>query len=104
MALADKPIVQRQIDGVPRPQLVFSASVSTIVLMNIEFEPAKAVANPINQEGVTFDEAKAVFLDPYALTREDTDITGDQRFVTLGMDEKGRDCWWYEHCAKIPSA
>ena len=34
---------------------------------------------------MTFDEAKAVLLDPYALTREDLDVVGEQRFVTLGM-------------------
>jgi uncharacterized protein (DUF4415 family) len=42
--------------------------------MQIEFDPEKARINPLNHEGVTFDEAKAVLLDPYALTREDTDM------------------------------
>ena len=58
--------------------------------MQIEFDPEKARINPLNHEGVTFDEAKAVLLDPYALTREDADSTGEARFVTLGMGEKGR--------------
>jgi hypothetical protein len=40
---------------------------------NIEFDPDKAAANPVNHDGVTFDEAKPVLLDPYALTREDAD-------------------------------
>lgn len=40
--------------------------------MKIEFDPDKAVANPLNHNSVTFDEAKAVLLDPYALTRKDT--------------------------------
>jgi len=39
---------------------------------------------------VTFDEAKPVSLDPYALTCEDLDADGEQRFVTLGMGAKGR--------------
>ena len=39
---------------------------------------------------MTFDEAKAVLLDPYALTREDLDVVGEQRFVTLGMGGMGR--------------
>ncbi|WP_228124951.1 BrnT family toxin [Candidatus Methylospira mobilis] len=39
--------------------------------MHIIFDPERAAANPINHEGVTFDEAKPVLLDPYALTRED---------------------------------
>ena len=39
--------------------------------MKIEFDPDKAATNPLNHDGVTFDEAKAALLDPYALTRED---------------------------------
>lgn len=58
--------------------------------MEIEFDPEKARANPINHEGLTFDEARPVLLDPYALTREDTDAKGEQRFVSLGMGGKGR--------------
>ena len=50
--------------------------------MQIEFDPEKARINPLNHEGVTFDEAKAVLLDPYALTREDMDSSGEARFVT----------------------
>ncbi len=57
--------------------------------MEIEFDSEKAKANPINHEGVTFEEAKSVLLDPYALTREDTDAEGEQRFVSLGMGGKG---------------
>lgn len=58
--------------------------------MNIEFDPDKAASNPLNHEGVTFEEAKAVLFDPYALTREDADVQGEVRFVTLGMGAKGR--------------
>jgi uncharacterized DUF497 family protein len=58
--------------------------------MSIEFDPEKAAANPINHDGVTFDEAKPVFLDPYALTKEDADSFDEQRFITLGMGGKGR--------------
>lgn len=58
--------------------------------MEIEFDPEKARANPIIHEGVTFEEARPVLLDPYALTREDTDAEGEQRFVSLGMGSKGR--------------
>jgi hypothetical protein len=58
--------------------------------MQIEFDPKKAAANPINHEGVTFNEAKPVLLDPYALTKEDGDAKNEQRFVTLGMGAKGR--------------
>lgn len=58
--------------------------------MKIDFDPDKAAANPINHEGVTFEEAKHVLLDPYALTREDSDSMGETRFVTLGIGGKGR--------------
>jgi len=58
--------------------------------MKIEFDPDKALLNPLNHEGVTFDEAKPVLFDPYALTREDADAQGETRFVTLGMGSKGR--------------
>ncbi len=58
--------------------------------MKIEFDPDKAAVNPLNHDGVTFDEAKQAFLDPYALTREDTDVNGENRFITLGMGAKKR--------------
>lgn len=58
--------------------------------MEIDFDPDKAAVNPLKHDGVTFDEAKVVLLDPYALTKEDSDLAGEQRFVTLGMGGKGR--------------
>ena len=64
--------------------------VHTIGHMKIEFDPDKALLNPLNHDGVTFDEAKPVLFDPYALTREDVDSQGEARFVTLGMGSKGR--------------
>ncbi len=58
--------------------------------MNYLCDPDKAAANPLNHDGVTFDEAYPVLLDPYALTKEDRDTSGQARFVTLGMGGKGR--------------
>ncbi len=58
--------------------------------MRIEYDPDKAAVNPLNHDGVTFDEVKLVLLDPYALTREDVDVNGEQRFITLGMGAKNR--------------
>lgn len=58
--------------------------------VEIEFDPEKAAVNPINHAGVTFDEAKYVLLDPYTLTREDADVAGEARFISLGMGGKGR--------------
>ena len=57
--------------------------------MEIEYDPDKAAANPLNHEGVTFEEAEAVLLDPYALT-DQIDINGEQRFVSLGMGGRNR--------------
>ena len=56
--------------------------------MKIEFDPDKAVANPIKHESVTFEEAKTALLDPYTLTHEDKNIINEQRFITLGMGSK----------------
>ena len=38
---------------------------------------------------MSFTEAVTVLEDPYALTREDPDVLGEQRFVTLGMSGLG---------------
>ncbi len=45
--------------------------------MEIEFDPDKAAANILRHEGVSFEEARLVLLDPYALTREDLDADGE---------------------------
>jgi uncharacterized protein len=58
--------------------------------MKIIWDSKKATANPKNHDGVTFEEAQHVLLDPFALTREDSDSEEEQRFVTLGMGSKGR--------------
>jgi len=58
--------------------------------MKITWDSDKAVANPKNHDGVSFEEAQHVLLDPFALTCEDNDAQSEQRFVTLGMGSKGR--------------
>jgi len=58
--------------------------------MNIVWDRAKAASNPKKHGGVTFEEAKHVLFDPFALTHEDSDAQGEQRFVTLGIGGKGR--------------
>lgn len=58
--------------------------------MKITWDSKKASVNPRNHDGVTFQEAQHVLVDPFALTREDHDAEGEQRFVTLGMGGKGR--------------
>jgi uncharacterized DUF497 family protein len=58
--------------------------------MEIEFDPDKAAANPLKHDGVTFEEAKHALLDPYALTREGIDATGEARYISLDMGGKNR--------------
>ena len=58
--------------------------------MDFDFDPEKARLNPINHDGVTFEEASAVLLDPYALTRIDADTTLESRYITLGMGNSSR--------------
>ena len=52
--------------------------------MNVDWDPRKADAN-VREHGVAFSEAATVLVDDYALTREDPDTIGEQRFVSLGM-------------------
>lgn len=58
--------------------------------MKIVWDLKKAATNLKNHDGVAFEEAQHVLLDPFALTREDDDAEGEQRFVSLGMGGKGR--------------
>jgi len=39
--------------------------------------------------GVTFAETATVLTDEYAITREDPDAVGEQRFVSLGLSATG---------------
>jgi uncharacterized DUF497 family protein len=55
----------------------------------IEFDPAKAKAN-LRKHGVSFAHAEQVLRDPRGITIEDPDASGEQRFLTIGMDALGR--------------
>ncbi len=58
-------------------------------MMKLEFEwhDAKAEAN-LQAHGVSFDLAKTVFKDPFAVERlDDREDHGEQRFVIIGMAE-----------------
>jgi uncharacterized DUF497 family protein len=52
--------------------------------MQYAWDPAKAEAN-LTAHGVSFAEAVTVLEDDFALTREDPESAGEQRFVTLGL-------------------
>jgi uncharacterized DUF497 family protein len=57
--------------------------------MKLEFEwhNAKAEAN-LRRHGVSFDLAKTVFKDPFAVERlDDREDHGEERFVIVGMAE-----------------
>lgn len=57
--------------------------------MKITFDPRKAVTN-LRKHGIKFSDAEAVLFDPMALTREDEDAEGEQRFVSIGVDATER--------------
>jgi len=56
--------------------------------VQIDWGPEKAKAN-IQDHHVGFPEAATVLEDEFALTREDPDALGEQRFVTLGLSGLG---------------
>jgi uncharacterized DUF497 family protein len=56
--------------------------------VKITWDPGKAVANEAIHR-VTFAEAATVLEDGLALTREDPDAIGEQRFATLGLSGEG---------------
>ena len=70
--------------------------------VDFEFDPVKNVAN-IKKHGIDLVDVEGVFYDQSALTVEDSDH-GEQRFVTLGMDDLGRIlvvCYTYRDEATI---
>ena len=56
-------------------------------MINIEYDPHKATVN-LRRHGVSFEDAKTVFLDPYAITNENLGDYGEIRYETLGMNAK----------------
>jgi uncharacterized DUF497 family protein len=55
-----------------------------------EWDPEKAAANE-RKHGVSFEEAKTVYLDPPAETFDDPDHSEhERRFITLGMSTQQR--------------
>ena len=52
--------------------------------MDIQWDPKKAEMN-FRAHGISFAEAATVLVDEHALSREDQDSIGEQRFVSLGM-------------------
>jgi uncharacterized protein len=57
--------------------------------MNYNWDPAKAKTK-VNKHGVEFADAMGVCEDPDAITMEDRDCEGEQRFLPIGLDVLGR--------------
>jgi len=54
------------------------------------WDPAKAAANE-RKNGITFDEASTVFLDPLEATIPDPDDSwNEDRWISMGVSDKGR--------------
>ena len=62
--------------------------VCILYTMEIKFDPKKNKTN-LREHKLNFADVEGVFHDQNAITIEDRDH-GEQRFVTLGMDEQGR--------------
>lgn len=56
-------------------------------MVRFEGESRKADAN-LRTHGIGFAEAVTVLEDVFALTREDPDAVGEERFVTLGLSDR----------------
>ena len=56
--------------------------------MRFKHDSAKAAAN-LKKHGVSFADAEGVLEDPLAVTVEDPDAEGEQRFVTVGLGNAG---------------
>jgi uncharacterized DUF497 family protein len=55
-----------------------------------EWDEKKADDN-LRKHGVSFDEAKTVFNDPFSVTIYDPDHAGDEeRYIDIGLSSKGR--------------
>ena len=57
--------------------------------MGFEWDPAKAAAN-FAKHGVRFADAVFVLEDDFALTMLDPFTEDEERWITLGMDPRGR--------------
>lgn len=58
-------------------------------MMSIHFDPVKAAIN-LQKHGIHFAEAEMVLQDQMALTIEDPDTAGEQRWITMGADSMAR--------------
>lgn len=58
--------------------------------LNFEWDEIKAEEN-LKKHGISFDEAKTVFNDPFSLTIYDPNHSiNEERYVDIGLSSKGR--------------
>jgi len=57
--------------------------------MKITWDPAKAESN-FRKHKIRFSDAEVALFDPMALTIEDENAEGEQRFVSVGSDALNR--------------
>jgi uncharacterized protein len=58
-------------------------------IVHFEWDSAKAASNA-KKHGVRFSEAIVALQDEFAATISDPDSEGEERFVSLGVDDRGR--------------
>ncbi|MGK7954652.1 MAG: BrnT family toxin [Crocosphaera sp.] len=56
--------------------------------MSFEYDPQKAKSNE-QKHGISFAEAEMVFFDPFAIHDIDPDSITEERFIAVGMGNKG---------------
>lgn len=57
--------------------------------MKITWDPVKAKTNRLKHR-VFFSEVEPVFFDPNAISFEDPDSKGEDRYIVIGLDSLGR--------------
>ena len=57
--------------------------------MNYQWDPVKSKTN-VKKHGIEFADAAGVFDDADAITLEDMDSAGEQRFLSIDLDILGR--------------
>ena len=57
--------------------------------MRVEWDPEKAISN-FKKHGIRFPDAEVALFDPHAMTREDEDVEGEQRLISIGRDVVAR--------------
>ena len=68
-----------------------------------EWDEEKATRNEV-KHGVSFEEAKTIFNDPFAMTVSDPDHSDDEeRWLDIGLSAEGRllVVWYTERSEKI---